>query len=271
MKNFLKKWWFWLIVFFVLVFVLGSSAPKQTETLTPTSQIKEIKQPPSAACPKQKYFEESIVADGKSNTFILQNSYGDVTVRLNGEVQALGVQGDKYVNVIFLDVTSDSKAASKKLQFKQTPPESGIITVMGAVFHTQAPKPTEISTPIPKSTPTPTPTPTQQSQNWQTVNMWQGNGEKQLDQVFIGNRKLRIEISWSGREGITSELWGIWQCDGDPQYPSCSLMLPVPFWGIYSYTYPLDELPAEIIIRDKPMFFKVNADRNTTWTLKLQE
>src|SRR3990167_2022131 len=192
MKNFLKKWWFWLIVFFVLVFVLGSSAPKQTETITPTSQIKEIKSPPSATFPKQKYFEESIVADGKSNTFILQNSYGDVTVRLNGEVQALGVQGDKYVNVIFLDVTSGSKAASKKLQFKKTPPNGSVVTVSGTVFNTEPSKaPTTTSQPKP----VPTQTQVQPSKTWQTVQGLSSSGNKDVGSVDTANGSWRLK--WS--------------------------------------------------------------------------
>lgn len=280
-KLILKKWWFWLIAFFVFVFVLGIFAPKsQVESPVLKSQVKEIKPPSSAAFPKQKYFEESIVADGKNNTFTLQHTYGDLAVRLNDEIQAVGVKGDKKADVIFLDVISGSEIASKKLQFKDTPPENSTIIVTGAVFDTKSSKPSKTPAPTSVSTQAPTPAPTQQNQTWQRIHYWEGSGEKELETITIGNRKLALKRSWTnGPEPVYDDpddvspvqAYGVFQCEMNQQYEECALINQA-FIGVSDeFTYYIQEIPSEILVRDRPMLLKVSAEKQTNWTVEILE
>src|SRR3990167_4460235 len=162
-KQILKKWWLWLTVFLVFVLILGALSSEPEPIVA--AQVKEIKPPPTASFPKQKYLEETFVADGKVKTFALQNSYKDVTVSLNGEVQVLGVKQEKNIDVVFLDVTPDAQATSKKIQFAEIPPPQSVVTVTGAVFNTEPLKATNTPIITPKSTATPVPT-AQQTESW---------------------------------------------------------------------------------------------------------
>lgn len=270
-KIWYKKWWFWLIVFFVLVFVLGNLAPKpQVEVPVLKPQIKEIKPPSSAAFPKQKYFEESVVADGKNNTFTLQNSYGDVTVRLNGAVQALGVQGNKNVNVIFLDVISGSKTASKKLQFNHTPSNGSIITITGTTFDIK-PSITQTATPQPKQIPIQTQA-VQPTKTWQTVQKLSGNGDKDFSPVDTTNGNWRIKWSYGGATIDYSDNleqlkpFGIWVCQNADGIRDCSFESPS-FYSTVDYSttmISLDNYRGETTIQ-------IKASPNTTWQAEIQQ
>lgn len=277
-KPILKKWWLWLTIFLVFVLILGALSSEPEPIVA--AQVKEIKPPPTASFPKQKYLEETFVADGKIKTFALQNSYKDVTVSLNGEVQVLGVKQEKNIDVVFLDVTPDAQATSKKIQFAEVPPPQSVVTVTGAVFNTQAPKPTETPTPIPKSTQVPTSIPTQQTTTWQRIHYWEGSGEKELETITIGNRKLALKRLWTnGPEPIyddpddvsPAQSYGIYQCEMNQQYEECTLINHSFIGESDGFTYYIQEIPSEILVRDRPMLLKVSAEKKTNWSVEILE
>ncbi|HXK40682.1 MAG: hypothetical protein A3F15_01975 [Candidatus Wildermuthbacteria bacterium RIFCSPHIGHO2_12_FULL_40_12] len=278
-KQILKKWWLWLTVFLVFVLILGALSSEPEPIVA--AQVKEIKPPPTASFPKQKYLEETFVADGKVKTFALQNSYKDVTVSLNGEVQVLGVKQEKNIDVVFLDVTPDAQATSKKIQFAEIPPPQSVVTVTGAVFNTEPLKATNTPIITPKSTATPVPT-AQQTQSWQTVNSWQGTGEKNLETILFSTRKLAFKISWTNApEPVYDDdpdfvspvqAYGIFQCEEDYPYESCGLIVQA-FIGTDNpeFLYKLDDIPSAIITRDKALSLKVMAEKGTSWIVELKE
>lgn len=284
-KLILKKWWLWLIAFFIFILILGALSSEPEPIVA--AQVKEIKPPPTATFPKQKYLEETFVPDGKTKTFTLQNTYRDMTVSLNGEVQTLGTKGDKNVNVILLEIiTADPEAMPPKLQFAEVPSANSTIVVTGAAVITESPKPTKSPTSTitfpPAPTLTPTLTPANQGQNWQTVNSWQGTGEQKLETVFFGTRKLAFRISWTnGPEPVYDDdpdfvspiqSYGIFQCEEDYPYESCGLIVQA-FIGTDNpeNLYEIDWLPPDILIRDKALPLKVIAEKGTSWIVELKE
>lgn len=246
------------------------TAEPRTEISAPQSQVKEVRPPVSATFPKQKYFEESIIADGKSDTFTLQNSYGDVTVRLNGDVQALGVKGDKYVSVVFLDVISGSKTASKKLQFNKTPPNGSIITVTGTIFNVK-PSITQTAIPQPKQVPTQTQA-AQPTKTWQTVQKLSGSGDKDFSPVDTTNGNWRIKWSYSGATIDYSdnleqpEPFGIWVCLNADGISDCGFVSPS-FYSTVDYSVTMISLNN---YRGKTTI-QIRAGSNTTWTAEIQQ
>lgn len=118
-------------------------------------------------------------------------------------------------------------------------------------------------------------TPSQKT-SWQKVSSWQGSGDKELESILIGTRKLAFKVSWNGGpeavydEGDESpaQSYGIYQCENS----ACSLIIQT-FIGAEGsgFVYNLNEFPAGFIIKDRPTLFKVMADTRTQWSVELQE
>lgn len=105
---------------------------------------------------------------------------------------------------------------------------------------------------------------TQIKESWQTVKTYQGKGNQKLGLFVIPKKDYRFKMAWKNipEFGYDEPFWGIWECEDDSTYSSCSFLIPAG---------ALETKPIFRLALTNPYLEVKVSDDSISWAIEVQE